>query len=266
MDGQKIPFNGEGDQTPGVTPGDVIIQLEEKPHPSFKRKGADLFVEVKLDLLTALAGGQFAVTHLDDRVLHVTILPGEVIKPGEVKSILNEGMPVYKRPYDKGTLFVKFDIEFPAPGWCPVDKLKMLETVLPPRKDMPKIGAGVEVEEVMLANVDPMHERKSRGEDAMDEDDEGGHGHGPQVQCAQQVGFSCLFLFCIVFSCSFSYFYVLTQLNTEPVILSILHSDEFYVVITFICCWLKSGLGGEESQFFFTLNLYKREIKKRLYN
>lgn len=186
VDGQKIPFNGEGDQTPGVTPGDVIIQLEEKPHPSFKRKGADLFVEVKLDLLTALAGGQFAVTHLDDRVLHVTILPGEVIKPGEVKSILNEGMPVYKRPYDKGTLFVKFDIEFPAPGWCPVDKLKMLETVLPPRKDMPKIGAGVEVEEVMLANVDPMHERKSRGEDAMDEDDEGGHGHGPQVQCAQQ--------------------------------------------------------------------------------
>lgn len=41
-------------------------------------------------------------------------------------------------------------------------------------------------------------------------------------------------------------------------------SDEFYVVITFICCWLKSGLGGEESQFFFTQNLYKREIKKAI--
>ena len=31
-DGQRITFSGEGDQTPGVIPGDVVIVLEEKPH------------------------------------------------------------------------------------------------------------------------------------------------------------------------------------------------------------------------------------------
>jgi DnaJ-class molecular chaperone len=36
-----------------------------------------------IDLLTALAGGQFTIKHLDDRVLLVTIIPGEIIKPGK---------------------------------------------------------------------------------------------------------------------------------------------------------------------------------------
>ena len=31
-DGQKITFSGEGDQEPGLEPGDMIIVLEEKPN------------------------------------------------------------------------------------------------------------------------------------------------------------------------------------------------------------------------------------------
>lgn len=81
-EGQTIQFAGEADQTPGVEPGDVVIVIEEKPHDLFKRKGDDLYCEVTIDLLTALAGGQFTIPHLDDRALLVTILPGDVIKPG----------------------------------------------------------------------------------------------------------------------------------------------------------------------------------------
>ena len=36
-DEQKIPFHGEGDQMPGVEPGDVIIFLQEKDHETFRR-------------------------------------------------------------------------------------------------------------------------------------------------------------------------------------------------------------------------------------
>ena len=93
QDGQKITFAGEGDQAPGIVPGDIIIVIEEKDHPRFKRKGDDLFHEAKINLLTALAGGQFAITHLDDRLLIVSILPGEVITPGCIKVINGEGMP-----------------------------------------------------------------------------------------------------------------------------------------------------------------------------
>lgn len=80
--GQQIKFAGESDQAPGVVPGDVVIVLEEKPHARFERKGDDLFAEAEIDLLTALGGGEFGIEHLDDRALQVTIVPGEIIKPG----------------------------------------------------------------------------------------------------------------------------------------------------------------------------------------
>jgi DnaJ homolog subfamily A member 2 len=80
--GQTITFHGESDQAPGVTSGDVIIEISEKPHSRFRRQGNDLYTEYEVDLLTALAGGQFAIRHLDDRALVVNIAPGEVIKHG----------------------------------------------------------------------------------------------------------------------------------------------------------------------------------------
>ena len=179
-DGQKITFTGEGDQAPGIIPGDVIIVLEEKEHARFKRKGADLYYNAKIDLLTALAGGKFNIQHLDDRNLLVNILPGEVIKPGETKCISNEGMPMHKRPFDKGHLFVTFEIIFPSPNWADPATLALLEKALPARTFVQPAG---EVEEVVLSNIDPMHHKRST--DAMDEDDDHQQG-GPSVQCAQQ--------------------------------------------------------------------------------
>lgn len=78
--GQTITFRGESDQAPGVTPGDVVIVIEEKPHDRFKRKDNHLLTRVEVDLLTALAGGKFAIKHLDERVLIVNIQPGEVLQ------------------------------------------------------------------------------------------------------------------------------------------------------------------------------------------
>lgn len=82
--GQQIRFSGESDQAPGIEPGDVIFVIEEKEHARFQRKGDDLFCEQEVDLLTALAGGEIQIEHLDDRMLHVTIEAGDVIKPGEL--------------------------------------------------------------------------------------------------------------------------------------------------------------------------------------
>lgn len=81
--GHQVKFPGESDQAPGVEAGDVIFVVEEKEHTRFQRKGDDLYCEATVDLLTALAGGEFRIEHLDERILSVTIVPGEVIKPGE---------------------------------------------------------------------------------------------------------------------------------------------------------------------------------------
>ena len=81
--GHKIDFRGEGDQMPGVLPGDVQFEIEQKPHPRFQRKDDDLFYHAEIDLLTALGGGTVYVEHLDDRWLTVNIFPGDPITPGK---------------------------------------------------------------------------------------------------------------------------------------------------------------------------------------
>ena len=54
--GEQYTIHGEGDEVPDVEAGDVIIKINEKPHPIFKRKGADLFMEREVNLLEALTG------------------------------------------------------------------------------------------------------------------------------------------------------------------------------------------------------------------
>lgn len=93
--GQKIVFTGDGDQAPDTIPGDVVISIEQKEHPLFTRKGSDLFLTLQINLLTALAGGQISINQLDGRVLLVTCPSRSVIKPGDTKSIIGEGMPAY---------------------------------------------------------------------------------------------------------------------------------------------------------------------------
>lgn len=80
--GQTITFAGESDQSPNAQPGDVVIVIEEKPHDMFKRQENNLIIELEIDLLTALAGGEVAIKHLDDRALLIRFLPGEVVKNG----------------------------------------------------------------------------------------------------------------------------------------------------------------------------------------
>jgi len=76
-DGQQIRFAAEGDQEPGVEPGDIIVVLDEQKHPMFKRRGNDLFIDFELDLVDALCGFQKTIKTLDDRTLLVTSLPGK---------------------------------------------------------------------------------------------------------------------------------------------------------------------------------------------
>ena len=185
--GQQITFSGESDQAPNTIPGDVIIVVEEKPHELFRRKGDDLFCEVTIDLLTALGGGELSILHLDERALHVTIKPGEVVKDGALKRIAGQGMPSY-RHHEMGDLYVKLNVEFPES--IPKELVKHLEKALPARTPAKTYPSSIHVDEVGLS--EPTEREKAShqngggrgGEDDMDDDDE--EGGGPQVQCAQR--------------------------------------------------------------------------------
>ncbi|KAL9527426.1 Mitochondrial protein [Sphaerulina musiva] len=195
QNGTKIDFRGEGDQMPGVQPGDVQFEIECKPHPRFQRKGDDLFYHAEIDLLTALAGGAIYIEHLDDRWLTVEILPGEVVSPGEVKVIRGQGMPSY-RHHDHGNLYVQFDVKFPErlsgppdadgyPTSLAPEQIKALESVLPPRQPQSIPPPDAMTEDYTLEKVDPSQEGERLARGATDEDDDE-MGGGERVQCASQ--------------------------------------------------------------------------------
>ncbi|KAL8542712.1 hypothetical protein ACS0TY_003550 [Phlomoides rotata] len=73
---QKIVFPGECDEAPDTISGDMVFVLQQKEHPTFKRKSYDLYVEHDLSLREALCGFQFVLTHLDGRQLLIKSDPG----------------------------------------------------------------------------------------------------------------------------------------------------------------------------------------------
>lgn len=181
--GHKIEFRGEGDQMPGVLPGDVVFEIEQKPHPRFQRRDDDLFYHAEIDLLTALAGGTIHIEHLDDRWLSVNIAPGEPITPGAIKVIKGQGMPSF-RHHDFGNLYIQFDVKFPQGS--ELQNLQLLEQVLPPRTQQATPPADSMVEDFGLEEVDPSQSARAHGA-AYDEEDEDGVPPGAErVQCASQ--------------------------------------------------------------------------------
>ncbi|KAK7362141.1 hypothetical protein VNO77_04244 [Canavalia gladiata] len=111
--GTKITFPGKGNQEAGATnPDDLIFVVDEKPHAFFKRDGSDLVITQKILLLEALVGKTLHLTTLDGRDL--TIQVTDVVKPGYVMVVPNEGMPISKEPGKKGNLRIKFDVMFPS--------------------------------------------------------------------------------------------------------------------------------------------------------
>lgn len=75
-DGQKITFTGEGDQEPGLEPGDVIIVLDQKEHAVFQRKDHNLIMKMTIKLAESLCGFKKTIQTLDDRMLVISSLPG----------------------------------------------------------------------------------------------------------------------------------------------------------------------------------------------
>lgn len=79
----------------------------------FTRNHDDLFMAHTLNITEALCGFKLVVKQLDGRQLVITQPPGEVISPGTIRAVPKEGMPMYKNPFEKGNLYIKFDVKFP---------------------------------------------------------------------------------------------------------------------------------------------------------
>lgn len=141
-----------------------------------RRSRTDLIMRMQLELVEALCGFQKVIRTLDGRDLVVTSLPGTVTKHGDLKCILNEGMPIYKDPFTHGKLIIQLVVNFPKT--IELNDIPMLEQCLPPREEV-IIPEGAE--ECILTDLDPEQEARRRGDQRQAyEEDEG----APRVQCA----------------------------------------------------------------------------------
>lgn len=185
--GQKITFEGEADQTPGIQPGSVVIVLQQKENEQFKREGDDLHITRSITLVEALCGFKFVLEHLDKRQLLIEHQgDGECICPGDVRCVINEGMPKWKSGgFEKGNLFIKFEVKFPQ---------RLTPTVRQNLENLIGQRAAVtydknEVYECNLIKMDPTRQssggRRGEAYEAGGDDEEEGHGGAQRVQCAQ---------------------------------------------------------------------------------
>ena len=80
--GSVIRLHGAADESPGYEAGDVLLIVQERPHPVFQRDGADLLMHMKVSLGEALCGFVRSFIHLVGRTICVACNPGEVVKVG----------------------------------------------------------------------------------------------------------------------------------------------------------------------------------------
>lgn len=78
-----------------------------------------------INITESLCGFKMVIQHLDGRSLILTHPAGEVLAPGNIRAIKNEGMPIFKSPFEKGNLYIKFDVKFPENNALNEDAIKV---------------------------------------------------------------------------------------------------------------------------------------------
>lgn len=181
-EGHIITLSGLSDEAPGMVTGDLIFQIKVKPHKVFKlggRRSHDLFMEMEINLADALTGFETTIEHLDGRILYIK--HHDIIKPNEIKEIREEGMPIYSRTWDRGSLFIKFNIKFPKLSESQKKQIKKMGL-----KCLPPVTVKPDYVSVSLYDVD--ENKANYDNERMDEEEDEDYdrrGGGSRVDCVQ---------------------------------------------------------------------------------
>ncbi|MDB5087472.1 MAG: molecular chaperone DnaJ [Mucilaginibacter sp.] len=110
--GQTIKIAGHGGAgVNGGPAGDLYITFLIADDPRFKRNGSDLYAGAKLDIYTAVLGGEVTVDTLDSKV-KIKVKP-ETQNGTKVK-LKGKGLPVYKKEGQFGDLYITYEILIPT--------------------------------------------------------------------------------------------------------------------------------------------------------
>ena len=111
-DGQVIKLKGYGGEgINGGPAGDLYITFRIAEDPVFKRLGDDLYVDVEVDLYTAVLGGEKVIDTLEGKV-KLKIKPET--QNGTKVRLKGKGFPIYKKEGQFGDLIVTYSVKIPT--------------------------------------------------------------------------------------------------------------------------------------------------------
>lgn len=109
-EGMQLSMSGKGNAARhGGINGDLLIVVEEEPHPELLRDDNDVVYNLLLSVSTAALGGKVEVPTIDGKV-KVSIDPGT--QPGKVLRLRNKGLPSINR-YGTGDLLINISVYIP---------------------------------------------------------------------------------------------------------------------------------------------------------
>ncbi|KXS19117.1 hypothetical protein M427DRAFT_132162 [Gonapodya prolifera JEL478] len=113
-DGMKVRLAGQGDaplQGNG-SPGDLYVSITVSPHPTFRREGNDIHLDVPLPFTTAILGGSIRIPTVDGDV-ELKVEPGT--QPEARKRLTKRGAPIVGRSAmgDRGDQWVTLKVQVP---------------------------------------------------------------------------------------------------------------------------------------------------------
>lgn len=129
MDGQELiarqqPIDPSGNLR------DLVFRIKERRHTLFRRRNADLLLDIKISLREALVGFDYCIPHLDGTDLWIRRRPGEITSFGQVLILANQGMPLADRPSKRGKLFVRVEVGKLVPHSSTLVWLRYISTLL----------------------------------------------------------------------------------------------------------------------------------------
>jgi molecular chaperone DnaJ len=110
-DGTHIQLAGEGEVGPGGgPPGDLFLEIIQRPHPIFERQGDDLHCTVTIPMVAAALGATLSVESLDGPA-DIDIRPGT--QSGQVIPLYGQGVR-HLNGNGRGDLVIHVTVETPS--------------------------------------------------------------------------------------------------------------------------------------------------------
>jgi curved DNA-binding protein len=135
-EGSRVRVAGKGEPGQGAAAGDLYLSVRMRPHPLYKRKDDDLYVDVPVTFSEAALGAEIEVPSLSGKS-RIKVPPGS--QAGRLMRLRGKGMPHLKGS-GHGDLFAKLAIVVPKE--LSERELKLMKELAEIRSENPRAHLG----------------------------------------------------------------------------------------------------------------------------